>query len=94
MPTIASRTVVVARQDDTVREERTGALGETRTRTAYATAPSRQRVYQFHHQSVDRYSICRQVLLILSCSLCVLIVEDRQIVGIVNRFRGRHVGDR
>ena len=29
-----------------------GALGETRTRTARATAPSRQRVYQFHHQSV------------------------------------------
>ena len=28
-----------------------GALGETRTRTACATAPSRQRVYQFHHQS-------------------------------------------
>jgi hypothetical protein len=28
-----------------------GALSETRTRTACATAPSRQRVYQFHHQS-------------------------------------------
>src|SRR5207245_11619608 len=26
-----------------------GADGETRTPTAYATAPSRQRVYQFHH---------------------------------------------
>src|SRR5271169_1935713 len=26
-----------------------GADGETRTHTAYATAPSRQRVYQFHH---------------------------------------------
>ncbi len=26
-----------------------GADGETRTRTAFATAPSRQRVYQFHH---------------------------------------------
>ena len=26
-----------------------GALSETRTRTARATAPSRQRVYQFHH---------------------------------------------
>ena len=23
--------------------------GETRTRTAFATAPSRRRVYQFHH---------------------------------------------
>ena len=31
-----------------------GALGETRTRTACATAPSRQRVYQFHHQSKYR----------------------------------------
>ena len=26
-----------------------GADGETRTRTAFATAPSRRRVYQFHH---------------------------------------------
>src|SRR6476646_6814282 len=26
-----------------------GADGETRTPTAFATAPSRQRVYQFHH---------------------------------------------
>lgn len=26
-----------------------GAEGRTRTGTAYATAPSRQRVYQFHH---------------------------------------------
>ena len=34
-----------------------GALGETRTRTAYATAPSRQRVYQFHHQSLEPVSI-------------------------------------
>ena len=29
-----------------------GADGETRTPTAYATAPSRQRVYQFHHVGV------------------------------------------
>ena len=28
---------------------RSGADGETRTRTAFATAPSRRRVYQFHH---------------------------------------------
>ena len=27
----------------------TGADGETRTLTAFATAPSRRRVYQFHH---------------------------------------------
>jgi hypothetical protein len=26
-----------------------GADGRTRTGTAFATAPSRQRVYQFHH---------------------------------------------
>ena len=26
-----------------------GTEGRTRTGTAYATAPSRQRVYQFHH---------------------------------------------
>ena len=26
-----------------------GAEGETRTRIAFATAPSRLRVYQFHH---------------------------------------------
>ncbi len=26
-----------------------GAEGRTRTDTAFATAPSRQRVYQFHH---------------------------------------------
>ena len=26
-----------------------GADGETRTRTSEETAPSRQRVYQFHH---------------------------------------------
>ena len=26
-----------------------GAEGRTRTGTAYATAPSRRRVYQFHH---------------------------------------------
>ena len=26
-----------------------GAVGETRTRTAFATTPSRERVYQFHH---------------------------------------------
>jgi hypothetical protein len=26
-----------------------GADGRTRTGTAYATAPSRRRVYQFHH---------------------------------------------
>jgi len=34
-----------------------GALSETRTRTARATAPSRQRVYQFHHQSICRFTM-------------------------------------
>ena len=29
-----------------------GADGETRTRTTFVTAPSRQRVYQFHHVGV------------------------------------------
>ena len=33
-----------------------GAEGETRTLTAYATAPSRLRVYQFHHFGNDFYS--------------------------------------
>src|SRR5579862_186723 len=31
-----------------------GADGETRTPTAFATAPSRQRVYHFHHVGFDR----------------------------------------
>ena len=31
-----------------------GAEGGTRTRTAFATAPSRRRVYQFHH-----FGICK-----------------------------------
>ncbi len=30
-------------------EFKSGADGRTRTGTAFATAPSRQRVYQFHH---------------------------------------------
>jgi hypothetical protein len=34
---------------------RTGAVGETRTLTPFGTAPSRQRVYQFHH---DRNFCC------------------------------------
>ena len=34
-----------------------GALGETRTRTACATAPSRQRVYQFHHFGVSFFTL-------------------------------------
>ena len=56
--------------------KRTGALGETRTRTACATAPSRQRVYQFHHQSVI------PVLLTLRTILLGwrLILKRRQIV--------------
>ena len=33
-----------------------GAVGETRTLTPFGTAPSRQRVYQFHH---DRIAHCR-----------------------------------
>src|SRR4029077_9331298 len=32
-----------------------GADGETRTPTAFATAPSRQRVYQFHHVGVAEH---------------------------------------
>ncbi len=32
-----------------------GADGETRTPTAFATAPSRQRVYQFHHVGSTAY---------------------------------------
>ena len=47
-----------------------GARGGIRTRTACATAPSRQRVYQFHHQSVPRI-----LLLIRRCRL----LERRQI---------------
>src|SRR5687768_16009725 len=31
----------------------TGADGETRTHTAFATAPSRRRVYQFHHDGLS-----------------------------------------
>src|SRR6187402_3346237 len=31
-----------------------GADGETRTLTTFATAPSRRRVYQFHHVGVDQ----------------------------------------
>ena len=31
-----------------------GADGETRTLTAFATAPSRRRVYQFHHVGMNR----------------------------------------
>ena len=36
----------------------TGAVGETRTLTPFGTAPSRQRVYQFHHDRVLRYRCC------------------------------------
>lgn len=32
-----------------------GAEGRTRTDTAYATAPSRRRVYQFHHFGMLSY---------------------------------------
>ena len=32
-----------------------GADGETRTLTAFATAPSRRRVYQFHHVGRELY---------------------------------------
>ena len=31
----------------------TGADGETRTLTTFATAPSRRRVYQFHHVGIN-----------------------------------------
>lgn len=31
-----------------------GTDGETRTHTAFATAPSRRRVYQFHHVGSSR----------------------------------------
>src|SRR5256885_4398582 len=36
---------------------RSGADGETRTHTANATAPSRQRVYQFHHVGFCHFGI-------------------------------------
>src|SRR5690554_1483525 len=33
-----------------------GARGRTRTGTAFATTPSRWRVYQFHHPGINLYS--------------------------------------
>jgi len=33
-------------------KRKNGADGQTRTGTARATAPSRQRVYQFHHVGI------------------------------------------
>src|SRR5262252_4352914 len=42
----------LARCSCSLRPSCCGADGETRTHTAYATAPSRQRVYQFHHVGV------------------------------------------
>src|SRR5207249_6920018 len=39
------------------RPSNSGADGETRTHTANATAPSRQRVYQFHHVGFCHFGI-------------------------------------
>src|SRR5262249_27679601 len=53
-----------------------GADGETRTPTAYATAPSRQRVYQFHHVGaalsggIASYRAHLGTIAIPTCCLC------------------------
>src|SRR5437879_13787066 len=44
-------------QQSVPRASSSGADGETRTHTANATAPSRQRVYQFHHVGFCHFGI-------------------------------------
>ncbi len=57
-----------------------GAEGGNRTRTAFATAPSRRRVYQFHHFGICKTRQTRltdfagftglKELLLLPCKSC------------------------
>ncbi len=76
-----------------------GALGETRTRTAYATAPSRQRVYQVHHQSrvtflklvvqqahIDGPLVARPLLLAAIFD-CIVELERRHLTVVCHRIR-------
>src|SRR6266571_8429873 len=54
---IATRVACASVRQSASRPSRSGADGETRTHTANATAPSRQRVYQFHHVGFCHFGI-------------------------------------
>src|SRR5438093_2395907 len=54
---IATRVPCASVRQFASRPSRSGADGETRTHTANATAPSRQRVYQFHHVGFCHFGI-------------------------------------
>src|SRR6476620_11629279 len=59
---VLTETIPLSKMEDLARKSSasdpsrllSGADGETRTLTAFATAPSRRRVYQFHHVGVSR----------------------------------------
>ncbi len=72
-----------------------GAEGRTRTGTAYATAPSRRRVYQFHHFGIyfivfsnalfkKRVSACKYTTLIVLNNYLAETVENQTIIIVVH----------
>ena len=56
-----------------------GADGETRTPTAFATAPSRRRVYQFHHVGMTGPDICTESDFYIPSGNCAEVLRSRRI---------------